>query len=111
MTFTGKVAVITGAASGMGAATAREFVAAGGEVVVVDRNGLLAARVASDIYCGPPLVGDVSDASFCHRVVEAALDRHGRLDVLVNAAGIIVRADAMNTSDDQWQRVMDVNVK
>ncbi len=111
MTFTGKVAVVTGAASGMGAATARELAAAGGEVVIVDCNGSLAARVANDINGGPPLVGDVSDASFCERVVETALKRHGRLDVLVNAAGIIVRADAVNTSDEQWQRVMDVNVK
>ena len=111
MTFTGKVAVVTGAASGMGAATARELAAAGGEVVIVDCNGSLAAQVANDINGGPPLVGDVSDASFCERVVETTLCRHGHLDVLVNAAGIIVRADALNTSDEQWQRVMDVNVK
>jgi len=111
VTFTGKVAVVTGAASGMGAATAREFAAAGGQVVIVDCNGSLAARVANDISGGSPLVGDVSDASFCEQIVETALNRHGRLDVLVNAAGIIVRADALNTSDEQWQRVMDVNVK
>jgi NAD(P)-dependent dehydrogenase (short-subunit alcohol dehydrogenase family) len=55
-------------------------------------------------------VGDVSDSAFCNRAVETALERHGRLDVLVNAAGIILRADALNTSDEQWQRVMNVNV-
>jgi NAD(P)-dependent dehydrogenase (short-subunit alcohol dehydrogenase family) len=110
-TFAGKVAVVTGAASGMGAATAREFAASEGEVIIVDRNRPLAEQVAIDINSGPPVIGDVSDASFCKRAVETALERHGRLDVLVNAAGIIVRADALNTSDEQWQRIMDVNVK
>lgn len=110
MDFTGKVALITGAASGMGAATAREFSHAGGQVVVVDRNGELAGQVANEIGAGPAVVGDVSDSTFCQRAVETALKRHGRLDVLVNAAGIIVRADALNTSDEQWQRLMNVNV-
>lgn len=94
----------------MGAATAREFRAAGGQVVIVDRNDLLAAQVAREIDAGPPVVGDVSDPAFCSRAVETTLQRHGRLDVLVNAAGIIVRADALGTTDEQWQRVMNVNV-
>lgn len=110
MDFTGKVAVITGAASGMGAATAREFSAAGGQVVIVDRNGELAAQVAAEINAGPPVVGNVGDSAFCQGAINTAMERHGRLDVLVNAAGIIVRADALNTSDEQWQRVLNVNV-
>ena len=110
MDFTGKAALITGGASGMGAATAREFRAAGGQVVIVDLNDALAAEVAREIESGPPVIGDVSDPAFCSRAVETALKWHGRLDVLVNAAGIIVRADALNTSDEQWQRVMNVNV-
>ncbi len=110
MDFTGKVALVTGAASGMGAATAREFSAAGASVVVVDRNDDLAAQVAAGISAGPPLVGDVSDPDFCRQAVATTLQRYGRLDVLVNAAGIIVRADALGTSDEQWQRVMNVNV-
>ena len=110
MNFTGKTALITGAASGMGAATAREFRAAGGQVVIVDRNEQLAAQVAGEIDAGLPVVGDVSDPAFCAHAVETALQRYGRLDVLVNAAGIIVRADALATSDEQWQRVMNVNV-
>lgn len=110
MDFTGKTALITGAASGMGAATAREFSAAGGQVMIVDRNRQLAEEVASEIGADAFMIGDVSDSRFCKRAVEAAIGRYGRLDVLVNAAGIIVRADALNTSDEQWQRVMNVNV-
>jgi meso-butanediol dehydrogenase/(S,S)-butanediol dehydrogenase/diacetyl reductase len=110
MDFSGKAALITGAASGMGAATAREYKAAGGEVLIVDCNEKLAAQMAAEIGTGPPLVGDVSDAAFCMRAVEEVLGRHGRLDTLVNAAGIIVRAAGAETTDAQWQRVMNVNV-
>lgn len=110
MDFSGKVALVTGAASGMGAATAREFVKAGAQVVMVDRNAELAAQVAGEIGTLPPVSGDVSDSSFCNLAIEMALERHGRLDILVNAAGIIVRADAQGTTDEQWQRIMAVNV-
>lgn len=110
MDFTGKVALITGAASGMGAATAREFMAAGGQVVIVDRNAPLAEQVAAEIGAGSPVIGDVSDSSFCNHAIQSAVERYGRLDVLVNAAGVIVRADALNTSDEQWHHVMNVNI-
>lgn len=110
MNFTGQVAIITGAASGMGAATARELAAAGGQVVIVDRNESLARQVAGDIDAGEPIIGDVSDSAFCNRAVEATLARHGRLDVLVNAAGVIVRASGEQTTDEQWQRIIGVNL-
>jgi NAD(P)-dependent dehydrogenase (short-subunit alcohol dehydrogenase family) len=84
--FRGRVALVTGAASGMGAATAKELAARGAHVVVV------------------------SDAFFCQGAVASAVARHGRLDILVNCAGIIVRADASDTSDDDWRRIIDVNV-
>lgn len=110
MDFTGKVVLVTGAASGMGAATAREFSAAGARVVIVDRNAELARQVASEIAAEPPLIGDVSDAEFCRQAVATAVARYGRLDALVNAAGVIVRADALGTTDEQWQRLMNINV-
>lgn len=110
MNFTGKAALVTGAASGMGAATARQLKAAGADVLCVDRNGELAAQVAAELSADPPLIGDVSDAAFCRKAVATAVERYGRLDVLVNAAGIIVRADGPETTDEQWQRVMNVNV-
>lgn len=110
MDFTGRVVLITGAASGMGAATAREFQAAGATVVMVDRNQEKAQHLAGELKVDAPLVGDVSNPDFCGETVAITLSRHGRLDVLVNAAGIIVRADAGGTSNEQWQQVMNVNV-
>lgn len=110
MDFKGKVALITGAASGMGAATAREFAAAGGKVVIVDINAEGARRMAAEVGAEEPVIGDVSDSSFCDHAVKVTLERHGRLDVLVNCAGIIHRAGAEGTSDEDWRRVMAVNV-
>lgn len=110
MDFTGKIALITGAASGMGAATARAFAATGAGVVILDRNGEMAKQVAQEIGAESPLIGDVSDTGFCRQAVETTLNRYGRLDVLVNCAGIIVRADAAGTTDEQWHQLMAVNV-
>lgn len=101
--------MVTGAASGMGAATARLFAAEGDYVVVVDRNAEGAAATAADIN-GLAVVGDISDSAFCDSAVAQTVEAYGRLDVLVNAAGTIVRADADNTSDADWLRVMSVNV-
>ncbi len=110
MDFNGKTVLITGAASGMGAASAREFAELGANVVVVDMNQDLAKEVASKIGAGSPILGDVSDSSFCRRTVSQVAELHGRLDVVVNCAGVIHRADAQGTSDEQWAKVMGTNV-
>lgn len=110
MNFAEKIVIVTGAASGMGAATAREFRAAGAKVIIVDRNPSLAEQVGREIDADAIVIGDVSDSAFGRHAIDTAISRHGRLDVLVNAAGIIVRADALGTTDDQWQRIMNVNV-
>ncbi|MGL4650501.1 MAG: SDR family NAD(P)-dependent oxidoreductase, partial [Caldilineaceae bacterium] len=107
--FVGSSVLVTGAASGMGAATVRLFAAAGAHVTLVDLNGPAAVALAEELGAAVPVVGDVSNSSFCERAVESAMLRHGRLDVLVNCAGTIVRADALRTSDEEWLRVMNVN--
>ena len=109
MNFEQKIALVTGGASGMGAATARLLADAGAQVTLVDRNADLAAQTASELGSAS-IVGDVSDAAFCERAVDEIVAQHGRLDVLVNAAGIIVRADALGTSDEEWTRMWSVNV-
>jgi meso-butanediol dehydrogenase / (S,S)-butanediol dehydrogenase / diacetyl reductase len=104
-----KVAVITGAASGMGAACAAVLHACGARVVVVDLDGEGGARSAAAVD-GLFLHGDIADSAFCDRAVAETVDRHGRLDVLVNAAGIMVRKRAIDTDDDVYQRVLRVNL-
>ncbi|MCX7601578.1 MAG: SDR family oxidoreductase [Meiothermus sp.] len=109
MDFQGQVVVVTGGASGMGEASARAFARAGAQVVIVDRNEAQARLVATELGAEVQ-VGDVSDSAFCNTVVEETVRRYGRLDVLVNAAGIIVRASGEHTTDEQWNRIMGVNV-
>jgi meso-butanediol dehydrogenase / (S,S)-butanediol dehydrogenase / diacetyl reductase len=105
----GRVAIVTGGASGMGAACARLLADEGARVVIVDRDGAGAAHVAAGI--GATVVaGDVTDSAFCERSVDETIERHGRVDVLVNAAGTIVRADALGTDDEAWYRQFRVNV-
>jgi NAD(P)-dependent dehydrogenase (short-subunit alcohol dehydrogenase family) len=113
--LSGKVAVVTGAASGIGAEVVRLYVEAGARVVAVDRDPDLpdaARRLA-----GPrpeavrPVVGDVALEETAERYVAAALDAFGSIDVMVNNAGIaVVKAIADHTPED-WDRVFGVNVK
>ena len=100
MTLQGRIAIVTGAASGMGATTARLLAEAGATV--------LGADIAS--HPAIALIGDVADSAFCDAAVAKAVALHGRIDILVNAAGVIVRADAPATDDDAWYRQMRVNV-
>ena len=109
MRFQNKTILVTGGASGMGAAAARLFKAEGAHVFIVDRNDTLAQSSAQTIGA-TALVGDVSDSKFCNDAVNAIVVLHGRLDVCVNAAGIMVRASGLDTSDDDWQRMLNVNV-
>jgi meso-butanediol dehydrogenase / (S,S)-butanediol dehydrogenase / diacetyl reductase len=109
MDFTNQTILVTGGASGMGAACVRAFAAAGANVVLIDKNSNLAAAVSSQTQAHVEL-GDVSASAFCDAVVAGAVERFGRVDGLINAAGIIVRASGLETSDEAWQRMMNVNV-
>ncbi len=107
-TFQGKVIAVTGGASGMGAECARLFTESGARVFIIDRNAELSATTAAALGV-EVIVGDISQSSFCDEAI-ARVSSGGRIDGLVNAAGIIVRANGVDTSDEDWHRTMAVNV-
>ena len=111
----GKVALITGGASGIGRATAMLFAQEGAAVVIVDVNEADGQEAAREIVrSGGRAVfetGDVARATDCRRAVERATRDFGALQVLFNNAGIIRRASVVELDEADWDRVMDVNVK
>ena len=107
-----KVALVTGAARGIGLATAKRFLAEGFRVALLDIEGeLLKGAVAAiaDPDNTLALHCDVSDAKGVHAAIDAINKRFGRLDALINNAGIAVFAAVMETSDADWRRIMEVN--
>ncbi|MDI2128470.1 SDR family NAD(P)-dependent oxidoreductase [Yinghuangia seranimata] len=111
----GKVAIVTGGASGIGRATALTFAREGAAVVVADIDADGAARTAAEITeaggQAHAVTADVSAEADCAALVAAAVDAFGGLHVLFNNAGIIRRADALGTTVEEWDRVMAVNVR
>jgi NAD(P)-dependent dehydrogenase (short-subunit alcohol dehydrogenase family) len=107
--FEGKVAVVTGAAQGIGEAAARVLAEHGAKVVLGD---LLASveSVADDIG-GRALVGNVADPDYCRDLVDVAMEQFGRLDFAINNAGIGGKQGPMEEIEPQdWARVIDVNL-
>ena len=111
----GKRAIITGAASGIGKASALLFAREGAKVVVADIDSEGGEEVIKTIheeggdgffrYC------DVTSATDCQGTIQEAVERFGGIDILFNNAGIIHRADIVGTPEEAWDRTMDVNVK
>jgi len=114
-TLKNKVALITGGASGIGRATAILFAQEGAAVVIADIDAEAGQAVVKEIEAagGRALFTacDVTKAQDCQQAVEAAVAAFGGLDILFNNAGIIRRADVLTTTEAEWDRVMDVNVK
>ena len=116
--LTGKVIIITGASSGIGLASARLFASHGNKVVMAARRVELLESLAADILADPStpketeiltVKADVSVEEDCRRMVEAVVDRFGGIDVLVNNAGVSMRALFRDVDLDVLRRLMDVN--
>ncbi|HUQ54537.1 SDR family oxidoreductase [Lentzea sp.] len=105
-----KVVVISGASSGIGEATARVLAAAGHQVFLGARREDRLAALASEIGAGyAPL--DVTSRESFQSFVDAAADRYGRVDVLVNNAGVMPLSLMSSLKVDEWDRMVDVNIK
>jgi NAD(P)-dependent dehydrogenase (short-subunit alcohol dehydrogenase family) len=112
-----KVSIITGGASGMGRVAARMFAAEGAQVVVADVTEPAAQSVVDEVTAAGgraiAVAADVSKEADARRMVDAAVEAFGRVDVLYNNAGIMPEADhsVIDTTVEDWDRVMAVNVR
>jgi 3-oxoacyl-[acyl-carrier protein] reductase len=111
----GKVAIVTGAAAGIGAGVGRLFAAEGAHVFLVDLDGAGVKKVAADVGSeGGSAFGfeaDARDREAMAKVVEDALTRFGRIDVLINNAGIYPRQPFLEMTEEQWDTMQDINMK
>jgi NADP-dependent 3-hydroxy acid dehydrogenase YdfG len=112
--LSGAVALVTGASSGVGAATARRLAAEGAVVAMVGECRDRLDRVADDISGmgghGVAVTAEITDPDDAERAVQDTLDRFGRLDVLVNNAGIMLFGTALHTTIEEWDRMVSLNV-
>ncbi|KAB0790395.1 hypothetical protein PPYR_04856 [Photinus pyralis] len=117
MQFAGKVVLITGASSGIGAATAKRFAALGASVVLTGRNEANLKKVASECKVPPNtptphvVTGELTNEADTKAILDSAVKHFGKLDVLVNNAGIIESGSIENTSLEQYDRLMNINMR
>ncbi|GAC1325526.1 MAG: SDR family oxidoreductase [Mycobacteriales bacterium] len=107
------VALVTGSSSGIGAAVARRLAAAGMTVVVNSHSAVDAGEALAAEIGGSYLQADIGDGTDARRLVERTVERHGRLDLLVNNAGTtteVAHADLAGATDEIWRHIFEVNV-
>lgn len=113
--FSGMIAAVTGGASGIGEATVRRFIAEGADVAFADRDAARGQRVAAEIMAAGGKVifveADVSKEANCLDFIQQTVQRFGRLDVLVNNAGIRMYQTVVDASAESWDEILGVNLK
>ena len=112
--FKDKVVLITGATSGIGTACAREFAARGARLMLTGRSQDRGKQVVEAIRAmgadAEFVAGDMRNRGFCDRIVEETIEHLGRIDVLVNSAGISLTATTLDTTDEQWDATIETNL-
>ncbi|XP_015601637.1 uncharacterized protein LOC107270819 isoform X2 [Cephus cinctus] len=113
MAFTGKVVLITGASSGIGAATAIHLSQLGAHLSITGRNLQNLEKVASECKKPKPfiVIGELTSETDRKNVIDSTIKHYGKLDVLINNAGILENGSIENTSLEQYDRMFDTNVK
>lgn len=110
----GATALVTGASSGIGAATARRLARQGASVALVARRRDRLDRVADDIASAGghafAIEADITEPERAYDAVQGAVDRFGRLDILVNNAGVMLLNTALHTTTEEWDRMISLNV-
>jgi NAD(P)-dependent dehydrogenase (short-subunit alcohol dehydrogenase family) len=109
--MTERVVLITGGAGGIGRATAARFHELGDTVVLTDVAADALGRTAEQLGTPQPIVADVTAVADCERVVRETVERHERLDVLVNCAGVWVEGPTAEMTEEQFDHTMAVNLK
>jgi 3-oxoacyl-[acyl-carrier protein] reductase len=106
-----RIAIVTGAATGIGEAVARLFAEHGAKLLLMDRDWDGAQKVANSLPAAFAFPGDVRNAADFAAVSDAAMKRFGRIDVLINNAGIYPRQTFLEMSEQQWDEMQDINLK
>ena len=109
MKLQGRVAIVTGAAQGIGKAVADKLAAEGAKVVAVDVNGEGAERTAEGVD-GTAVQADISSPEDVQRMVDETVSRHGKVDVLANVAAVVPFTAWDDITFDDWRRIMSVNL-
>jgi NAD(P)-dependent dehydrogenase (short-subunit alcohol dehydrogenase family) len=115
MRFKDKIALVTGGGTGIGRATAARFAQEGAKVVVNDINAETGQETIKQISSAGGsatfLQGDTSKSSDVEKLVKSTVDNHGRVDVLFNNAGIDIMAPFLETTEEQWDHLISINLK
>ncbi|MBM7325814.1 SDR family oxidoreductase [Brucella sp. RRSP16] len=110
--LSGKIAIVTGGASGIGAAISRAFIAKGAKVAVLDISADIAKAKAAELgENAKPFVCDVSSQQSVNDAIAAVNDEFGTIDIAVNSAGVVYLAPAEEISLDEWDRTISINLK
>jgi NAD(P)-dependent dehydrogenase (short-subunit alcohol dehydrogenase family) len=115
LSLEGKVAIVTGAASGIGRGISLRLAEMGAFVAVLDINEIKASETVTEVRDqhgeATAVKCDVRRAADCHRAIEAVIEKWGRIDILCNCAGVAIRKDVVDLTEEEWDRALDVTLK